>query len=291
MMPSSRAEVFVTYRDANGHIVTPPAGATGTFKTIGITTGAAGDSWPAIDLAKVTFEQTGPRHLIAFALNIFGDALAANKSTGIFSARVPYAKAATVPANCKALASGHRRRIFFGLADYTDAGSFGLGYEEVDQNGRVVAGTRVEVSQFDPSITTICLPLGTGQTPVHETWELVNLATENHNFHMHQTKFRFIQAGAPVASIMGPTANQSLAAGIMEDNVPLPVSMPYIPDVADNQNGYCTIDQWRNGQCISVPLVVDITFAQLGEFVFHCHILEHEDGGMMAKIQVVSAPR
>ena len=30
--------------------------------------------------------------------------------------------------------------------------------------------------------------------------------------------------------------------------------------------------------------------AELGEFVYHCHILEHEDGGMMAKIQVVPAP-
>jgi len=25
----------------------------------------------------------------------------------------------------------------------------------------------------------------------------------------------------------------------------------------------------------------------VGTFVFHCHLLEHEDGGMMAKIQVV----
>jgi L-ascorbate oxidase len=155
----------------------------------------------------------------------------------------------------------------------------------------VVPGTQVPVSQFDPAQNTICLPLGTGQTPVHETWELVNLATENHNFHMHQTKFRFIQAAAPIASILGPNANQNLGAGIMEDNVPLPVTTPNIPDVADSQNGYCTIDQWHGGQCTSVPLVVDIPFAQLGEFVFHCHILEHEDGGMMAKIQVVPAAR
>jgi FtsP/CotA-like multicopper oxidase with cupredoxin domain len=25
-----------------------------------------------------------------------------------------------------------------------------------------------------------------------------------------------------------------------------------------------------------------------GEFVFHCHILEHEDNGMMSKFQVVA---
>jgi FtsP/CotA-like multicopper oxidase with cupredoxin domain len=49
----------------------------------------------------------------------------------------------------------------------------------------------------------------------------------------------------------------------------------------------CTMDQWRSGECASTPVVLDIPFAQLGEFVYHCHILEHEDGGMMARIQVV----
>jgi hypothetical protein len=44
------------------------------------------------------------------------------------------------------------------------------------------------------------------------------------------------------------------------------------------------------GQCSSTPIVLDIPFAELGEFVYHCHILEHEDGGMMAKIQVVPSP-
>jgi len=29
---------------------------------------------------------------------------------------------------------------------------------------------------------------------------------------------------------------------------------------------------------------------KLGRFVFHCHILEHEDKGMMATIGVVDAP-
>jgi len=74
---------------------------------------------------------------------------------------------------------------------------------------------------------------------------------------------------------------------MIEDNIALGVSTPNIPDVMDQQNGVCSIDQWRNGQCTSKPVVVDIPFSQLGEFVYHCHIIEHEDGGMMAKIKVV----
>jgi plastocyanin len=78
--------------------------------------------------------------------------------------------------------------------------------------------------------------------------------------------------------------------GVMQDNFLLGVAAPdaSISDqVLSNQNGVCTIAQWRSGHCVSTPKVFDIPFAELGEFVYHCHILEHEDGGMMAKIQVV----
>jgi FtsP/CotA-like multicopper oxidase with cupredoxin domain len=28
----------------------------------------------------------------------------------------------------------------------------------------------------------------------------------------------------------------------------------------------------------------------IGTFVYHCHLLEHEDGGMMGLVQVIPAP-
>jgi FtsP/CotA-like multicopper oxidase with cupredoxin domain len=138
------------------------------------------------------------------------------------------------------------------------------------------------LQRFDPSVTTVCLPLGPGQTPVHETWELIQLSTENHNFHLHQTRFTM----------------EGTNGGVVQDNFPLSVAVPdsKISDLIFNsqnpnyQNGVCTIPQWRAGHCHSAPLVLDIPFTQLGEFVYHCHILEHEDGGMMARIQVVPAP-
>ena len=290
MMPSSRAEVYVTYRSPDtGAIVTPPKSATATFKMVGLTMGS-GDQWPAVDLASVLFAQMGPRHNISYAMNIQGDALATMQPSGILDAKVPYANATQLPDGCKALPQGHRRRVFFGLADLNDGASFGLGYEEVDQNGNPVAGTQIPVSQFDPAQNVVCLPLAAGQRPVHETWELVQLSTENHNFHMHQTRFRSVDASAPSNSPLAPTLNTSVGGGMIEDNVPLGVATPNVPAVMDTQNGVCSIDQWRNGQCTSKPVVVDIPFSQLGEFVYHCHILEHEDGGMMAKIKVVPSP-
>ena len=47
------------------------------------------------------------------------------------------------------------------------------------------------------------------------------------------------------------------------------------------------MDQWHTGFCPMTPILVDIPFSQLGAFVFHCHILDHEDGGMMAIIRVL----
>jgi FtsP/CotA-like multicopper oxidase with cupredoxin domain len=279
MMPSSRTELWVTYRDAAGRIGPPPPGASATLKMVGLTMGT-GDAWPAVDLAKVQFNQSGARLYTSNRVLVSGptDAAGLNRPGGIFTNPVPGAIAAAQPAACKSLPPGHRRRIFFGFSDVSTNNTFALGYEEVDQSGVVVPGSQKpapdQLERFDPAHTTVCLPLGPGQTPVRETWELVQLSTENHNFHLHQTRFE----------------KQGGNGKVMQDNFPLGVAVPdssISNQVFNNQNGVCTIAQWRAGHCQSTPTILDIPFAELGEFVYHCHILEHEDGGMMARIQVV----
>ena len=80
--------------------------------------------------------------------------------------------------------------------------------------------------------------------------------------------------------------------GVLQDNFALGVAAPdasIADQVSNSQNGVCTISQWRSGHCASPAKAFDIPFAELGEFVYHCHILEHEDGGMMARVKVVPA--
>jgi L-ascorbate oxidase len=277
MMPSSRVDTWVTYRDQNGRIATPPVGASATWKNLPLTMGS-GDTWPAVDLAKVQFNQNTGRQFTSTQVVVSDSG--ALEPGGILVAAVPNATAAPLPPGCAPLPSGHRRRIFFGFADpFAESETFALGYEEVDQAGNPVPGTQKpgpnQLEQFDPSHTTVCLPLGVGQTPVTERWEMVQLSTENHNVHMHQSRF------------VEKTGN---TASVIQDNFPLGVAVPdasIADQVANNQLGACTIGQWRSGHCKSPPVVMDIPFSQLGEFVYHCHILEHEDGGMMAKIRVV----
>jgi FtsP/CotA-like multicopper oxidase with cupredoxin domain len=285
MMPSSRVEFWVTYRNSQGRIVPPPPGASATWKMVGLTMGS-GDLWPAVDLAKVQFNQSGSPHYTSNHLVVDGptDAAGLAQPSGIFKSQVQGAGTMAAPAttvSCPALPAGHRRRVFFGFSDVHTPDTFALGYEEVDQYGHVVPGSQKpadgQLEQFDPSRVIVCLPLGAGQSPVTETWELVQLSTENHNFHLHQSRFTMTGTNG----------------GIVQDNFPLGVAVPapgFESLINDDQNGVCTVADWRQGRCKSRAVVLSIPFTQLGEFVYHCHILEHEDGGMMARIQVVPSP-
>jgi FtsP/CotA-like multicopper oxidase with cupredoxin domain len=94
-----------------------------------------------------------------------------------------------------------------------------------------------------------------------EEWTLENDTQEVHDFHIHQVHFI-------VESVNG-------------------VSVP-------NPHWYDTIVMppegvGVQGQLIPSETKVLIDFRDpviVGTFVYHCHILDHEDGGMMAKIQV-----
>lgn len=276
MMPSSRAEVWVTYRSADQRPAAPSANESVVLRTVGVQTGPGGDTWPPIDLANISFApgsagSLGKSPAVDF-LAVRGDAkrlmTPAAISGDLYSANTAVAPDPT----CHALAPGHRRRIFFNVpASNPDA--FGLGYEELDAQGQPVPGTFQDVAQFDPMRPTVCLPLGPGNTSVKEVWELVNLANEDHNFHIHQVHFRVVSA----AELDGTRVpNRVLGDGITMDGLPL-----------EHTDGTCaTVQDWRNGVCTAYPAVIEIPFAIAGDFVYHCHILEHEDGGMMARIRV-----
>jgi FtsP/CotA-like multicopper oxidase with cupredoxin domain len=109
---------------------------------------------------------------------------------------------------------------------------------------------------------------------VTERWELVNIAAEDHNFHIHQSRFAVIATQQPGAT---GGVSESVPGGVLHDNVPVP------------SGAGCdgTVKAWQLKKCQPSRVIVDITFSEAGDFVFHCHILEHEDGGMMAKISVV----
>lgn len=102
-----------------------------------------------------------------------------------------------------------------------------------------------------------------------EYWLLVNDSHECHNFHIHQTKFEVVasdvvrgETGESQDQCLGDRDPKKLASQTaLHDNFPLPPGARLLLRVAFGPD-------------------------QLGRFVFHCHILEHEDKGMMSLLQV-----
>jgi FtsP/CotA-like multicopper oxidase with cupredoxin domain len=91
-----------------------------------------------------------------------------------------------------------------------------------------------------------------------EDWVIENRATEAHAFHIHQLHFQVIERD-------GQTVNEPL----LRDTIDLPY--------------------WDGKSIVypSVKLRMDFRDPNIiGTFLFHCHILEHEDGGMMGSIRV-----
>ena len=140
-----------------------------------------------------------------------------------------------------------------------------------------------------PAIKHICVRQGSV-----ETWEIVNVTNEIHNFHIHQSKFK-VAAGAIDPN--GMLAKIPLFAGgvltdmtAWHDTFPIPPAMQYLePDPANAGKHIWVTDRNQPG---SVRLIINFAAdQQVGRFVFHCHILEHEDKGMMAPIEVLAATR
>jgi FtsP/CotA-like multicopper oxidase with cupredoxin domain len=101
-----------------------------------------------------------------------------------------------------------------------------------------------------------------------EKWIVQNIAQENHEFHMHQIHFKVLSQdnfevnGAPQApAITGQFLDM--------------IEVPFWDNAAN-----------PNGPFPQVQLLMDFEGMDIGDFVYHCHILSHEDLGMMAIIRV-----
>lgn len=264
-MPSARAEIWVAYRNAQGTSVLPDRRIQAILRSRGFKSGLDADDWPAVDLASVSFESR--------EIQVSRQSEAAPpeaRSDSSVAARYNAQRLPRLP--CPPLAAGHARRIFFNSLE-TEPENFGLGYEEIDENGVPVPGTFQDAKAFDPANPIVCVPLGPGNAPAIERWELVNISDEDHNFHMHQVHFRVLHAPEQRAQ-----RGQATLSGreMRVDNLPLP-----------HAEGECeTVEDWRRGACTAHVARVEIPFALAGDFVYHCHILEHEDAGMMALIRV-----
>jgi FtsP/CotA-like multicopper oxidase with cupredoxin domain len=140
------------------------------------------------------------------------------------------------------------RKLFFSekLQDPNDPNSPTTFYITVD-------GETPKV--FDPNSTIPNIVVHQGDV---EDWIIENRSLELHAFHIHQIHFMLLQWFG------------------------LPVKEPFLRDTIN-------VPFW-DGKAPVYPMVklrMDFRDANtVGTFVYHCHLLEHEDGGMMGLIRV-----
>lgn len=91
-----------------------------------------------------------------------------------------------------------------------------------------------------------------------EDWVIENHTTEVHAFHIHQVHFIELEVNGV------PTNDNSLRDTVL---------VPYWDGVSSTYPSVKVRLDFRNPETA-------------GTFLYHCHILDHEDGGMMAKILV-----
>jgi FtsP/CotA-like multicopper oxidase with cupredoxin domain len=95
-----------------------------------------------------------------------------------------------------------------------------------------------------------------------EEWTIENAATEVHEFHFHQQHFLLEEVnGVPVSPALAQYYDMYQVG--FDPNGPGVAPFP------------------------SIKVKLDFRGPDIGTFVYHCHILAHEDGGMMAILEVV----
>jgi FtsP/CotA-like multicopper oxidase with cupredoxin domain len=102
-----------------------------------------------------------------------------------------------------------------------------------------------------------------------EDWTIENRAIENHEFHFHQ--IHFLVLAQSNFQINGSQPQTNIDGQFLDM-----IQIPY----------------WDGNPKHPYPSVkvrMDFRGADIGDFVYHCHILGHEDNGMMAVIRVLPA--
>ncbi len=296
LMPAARAEIYVR----NDTQSADPR--TYFLRTGPVSTGSDpqsdGDNWPEIQLAKVILEASpktvGER--VAVDLNL---PYAESDNRHLFTT-LEAGPAPTFPVGCVRDIDRdmheHRRVMFAGgLTSGTwrvqtdlmhppqPTGTYSVQEFVADKTMRI--GPISFDAYLDPAGEVdwngaggrpkhACVKLSNGHG---QLWELKNPTTELHNFHIHQMKFRL-------------ATNADLAAnGIKPETYVIPLNAQLASIRYEDSHGAIT---WHDTLPIpangSVFVVMNFDAEeQIGKYVYHCHILKHEDAGLMAPFEVV----
>jgi len=187
-----------------------------------------------------------------FNIALAGDDAAAARTTATITAATPGPYTTT-----------HQR--FGGLSDATVVNTRVFQFSEFQPTQFFITEVGHPLQLFDSNNP----PAVTVTQGTVERWIIQNVAQENHEFHMHQIHFKVlsqdnfdINGTPPAPAIKGQYLDM--------------IEVPFWDNVKN-----------PNGPLPQVELLMDFRGMDIGDFVYHCHILSHEDLGMMAIIRVL----
>jgi FtsP/CotA-like multicopper oxidase with cupredoxin domain len=126
-----------------------------------------------------------------------------------------------------------------------------------------------------------------------EKWIIQNRAQENHEFHQHQIHFMVLEQDNFEAnsSVQAPAINGQFLDMVQVPfcNGPAPIVNPKTNPTGNNPPACVNAAGNPVIPYPQVQVLMDFRGMDIGDFVFHCHILGHEDLGMMAIERVCPA--
>jgi FtsP/CotA-like multicopper oxidase with cupredoxin domain len=135
------------------------------------------------------------------------------------------------------------------------------------------------------------------QGPTVEDWTIENRDNESHVFHIHQIHFKVLE-GYNAGDNDGDSDDGD-GENVLRDTIEIPACRQWVDGIDPEDDPYGVSlpphsahhDSTFTGKnCVhpsSVKLRMDFRDRDVvGTFLYHCHILEHEDHGMMAKFKL-----
>ncbi|MDW9984274.1 multicopper oxidase domain-containing protein [Sinorhizobium meliloti] len=307
LMPASRVEVYIDRRDIDSTKDT-------TFVLRTKNLNAGGDRWPEIQLARITFKAS-EKAPVLLALNA---AIAQPVMDISVKSEGPVTERDLPPGCMRDLQDGEYRKVEFKTNE--EKGKWKIvtsimenGSVKKDENGNDLKIDRAFEGYVDSShkikwdggieelkILHTCVRLNRNDDVKPQLWELSNPTADLHNFHIHQMKFRLATSKEIEAYGITLPAKSSTCDKVIDCKGPdykffeakASGSISNLGTAELTEGGTInSILEWHDTMPMppSGKVYVMMSFvddAQVGRFVYHCHILKHEDNGLMAPIEV-----
>jgi FtsP/CotA-like multicopper oxidase with cupredoxin domain len=308
MMPATRSEIYIR-NDETPHAMRQVY----ILRTKGLRH-IGPDEWPEIQLARIVLEANKAASPVGVALNA---PMAARRISPLIMNAAP--ESANLPIGCVRDLdpdANEYRRVTFIPGGRTSEGmqtDWSVMTEIVQPPRGPALEDEAQLSPENPAETTVgpvpfedymaadgsvdwtkkhvCVEIDHAQHKGShkQLWVLFNATDTLHNFHIHQMKFRLATTEELHNHNIAPPS-PSHTCGPAQNSCSDP-DYKFYDDQAIGSVHRKSIALWHDtiplppGEKVFIVMSFDAK-QQIGRYVFHCHVLKHEDGGLMAPIEV-----